>query len=183
MRVSRPLTLVLFTLVSTCAMSDSPRLEAINRPIDLQRFMGDWYVVGSIPIDMWFASEAGAHNGLESYVLRDDGKIQTTYTFRKDGFDGERMQFNPLAWVYNTDTNAEWRMQFLWPFRSAYLIACLDDDYQNTVIGVPDRSYVWIMSRQHDLSDEKYARLIDVVTELGYDASLVQRIPQQWPEL
>ncbi len=177
-------TFLIVLLLGACATtSDISRLEAINRSVDLQRFMGDWYVIGSIPIDMWFASEAGAHNGLESYVLRDDGKIQTTYTFRKDGFDGERTQFNPLAWVYNTDTNAEWRMQFLWPFRSAYLIAYRDDDYQNTVIGVPDRSYVWIMSRQHDLSDEKYARLIDVVTELGYDASLVQRIPQQWPEL
>ena len=74
-------------------------------------------------------------------------------------------------------------MQFFWPFRSVYLIAYLDESYQYTVIGVPNRRQVWIMSRQYDLSEEKYSHLLNVVTELGYDASLVQRIPQQWPDL
>lgn len=162
-------------------MSNLPPLEAIDQPVDLQRFMGDWYVIGSIPIDFWFASEAGAHNGVETYELRDDGKIQTTYTFKQDSFDGEEKQFNPVAWVHNTDTNAEWRMQFLWPFRSAYLIAYLDENYEHTVIGVPNRSNVWIMSRRHDLSESEYAGLLEIVTGLGYDDSLVQRVPQQWP--
>jgi apolipoprotein D and lipocalin family protein len=181
-RAIRLATILLSTFVSTCAMSDLAQLQAIDRPVDLQRFMGDWYVLGSIPIDFWFASEAGAHNGVESYALRDDGKIQTTYTFRRDGFNGEEIQFNPVAWVDNTETNAEWRMQFLWPFRSAYLIAYLDDDYQHTVIGVPNRSNVWIMSRRPDISEDGYASLLDIVAELGHDISLVQRVPQQWSE-
>jgi apolipoprotein D and lipocalin family protein len=179
----RLLTILLCTVISACAMSDLPRLQAIDRPVDLQRFMGDWYVIGSIPIDFWFASEAGAHNGVERYELRDDGRIQTTYTFRRDGFDGEEQQFRPVAWVHNTETNAEWRMQFLWPFRSAYLIAYLDDEYQYTVIGVPNRNNVWIMSRRADISDEEYTRLLTIAAELGHDVSLVQRVPQQWPKL
>ncbi len=162
-------------------MNDRAPLQAIDRPVDLQRFMGDWFVISSIPIDFWFASEAGAHNGVESYELRDDGKIQTTYSFRRGGFDGEEVEFNPVAWVHNTENNAEWRMQFLWPFRSAYLIVYLDNDYQHTVIGVPSRSNVWIMSRSPDISDEDYARLLGVVEELGHDMSLLQRIPQRWP--
>ena len=182
MCVFRYLALIVFVLINGCAMSDSLRLEAIDRSVDLQRFMGDWYVIGSIPIDTWFASEANAHNAVETYALTDDGKIQTTYTFRKDRFDGEEKQFNPVAWVHNTNTNAEWRMQFLWPFRSAYLIAYLDEDYQHTIIGVPNRTYVWIMSRAPDIGEDDYERLVNVVSELGYDTSLVQRIPQQWSE-
>ena len=143
--------------------------------------MGDWYVIASIPIDFFFASEAGAHNGVESYALRDDGKIATTYTFRRDSFDGEEVQFTPVGWVHNTKTNAEWRMQFLWPFRSAYLIAYLDEDYQNTIIGVPNRRYVWIMSRRPDISEEAYQSLVDRVANLGYDTDLLERVPQQWP--
>jgi apolipoprotein D and lipocalin family protein len=175
------LAILLTTLTSACAMNELAPLQAIDRPVDLQRFMGDWYVIGSIPIDFWFASEAGAHNGVETYELRDDGKIQTTYSFRRDGFDGEEVEFNPVGWVHNTETNAEWRMQFLWPFRSAYLIAWLDDNYRYTIIGVPSRSNVWIMSRDADVSDAEYSRLLDIVEELGHDISLVQRVPQQWP--
>jgi apolipoprotein D and lipocalin family protein len=143
--------------------------------------MGDWYVIASIPIDLWLASEAGAHNGIESYALREDGRIATTYTFRKGSFDGPEKTFTPVARVHNTETNAEWRMQFLWPFSSAYLIVYLDDDYQDTIIGVPDRKYVWIMSRSPDKTEAEYERLIEIATELGHDPSLIQRVPQQWP--
>ena len=167
--------------VAGCATTEESPLAAIDRHVELERFMGDWYVIASIPIDFWVASEAGAHNGVERYELREDGRIQTTYTFRQDGFDGEVKQFNPVARVFNTETNAEWRMQFLWPFSSAYLIVYLDDDYQQTVIGVPDRSHVWIMSRTPDVGEARYRELVEVVAQLGYDTSLLQRVPQSWP--
>lgn len=169
-------------LLSACTTTDGEPLRAIDERVDLERFMGDWYVIASIPIDFWFASEAGAHNGVETYALRDDGRIQTTYAFRKDGFDGEKKQFTPVAWVHDTATNAEWRMQFLWPFRSAYLIVHLDEEYQQTIIGVPDRSHVWIMSRTPVLSDARYAELIDIVAGLGFDTGRIERVPQRWPD-
>ena len=95
-RAARFFFILIFMLMTGCAMNDLPRLQSIERSIDLQRFMGDWYVIGSIPIDTWFASEANAHNAVETYALTGDGRIQTTYTFRKDGFDGEEKEFNPL---------------------------------------------------------------------------------------
>ncbi|HEY5622689.1 MAG TPA: lipocalin family protein, partial [Gammaproteobacteria bacterium] len=180
MRAVRVFAIALLALAGGCAMSSTEPLRAIDRKVDLERFMGDWYVIASIPIDFWFASEAGAHNGVETYALREDGRIQTTYTFRQDGFDGEEKQFNPVGWVHNTETNAEWRMQFLWPFRSAYLIAYLDEDYQHTIIGVPERSHVWIMSRTPDVSDSDYDRLVAIVADLGHDTNLLQRVPQRW---
>lgn len=167
--------------LSGCATTDMQPLEAINTQVNLDRFMGDWYVIASIPIDLWIVSEAGAHNGIESYELRDDGKIATTYTFRKDSFDGPVKSFTPVAWVDNTETNAEWRMQFLWPFHSAYLIVYLDEDYQNTIIGVPNRANVWIMSRTPDPGSVTYQQLIDEAAALGYDPALIERVPQSWP--
>jgi apolipoprotein D and lipocalin family protein len=72
-------------------------------------------------------------------------------------------------------------MQFLWPFRSAYLIAYLDDDYQRTIIGVPNRDYAWIMSRSPNISSEDYANLIAEARRLGYATEKIQRVPQKWP--
>jgi lipocalin len=41
--------------------------------------------------------------------------------------------------VHEHETNAEWRMQFVWPpFEAAYLIVYPDHEYKKTIIGVPD---------------------------------------------
>jgi apolipoprotein D and lipocalin family protein len=144
--------------------------------------MGDWYVIGFIPITLPFFSEEGAHNGVESYRLGDGGVIETTYTFRDGGFDGPEKRFTPKGWVHDESTNAEWRMQFLWPFKAAYLIVYLDDDYQNTIIGVPDRSNVWLMSRDPNISEDDYQVLLDYAASVGYDVEKVKRVPQRWPQ-
>jgi apolipoprotein D and lipocalin family protein len=164
-----------------CSTNMNP-LRATDTPIELERFMGDWYVIGSIPIDLFFASEVGAHNAVESYTLLDNGKIDTRYRFRKGSFDGPLKTFNPTATVFNKVTNTEWRMQFIWPFSSAYLITHVEPDYSRTIIGVPDRSYIWIMSRTPDISDAEYQRLLDIAAKSGYDTAQIQRIPQRWPE-
>jgi apolipoprotein D and lipocalin family protein len=169
-------------ILSSCTSVEVPPLQAIDQPIELERFMGDWYVVGFIPIDNIIGSEAGAHNAIESYALRDDGKIQVTYTFRKDAFDGEEVEFAPVGWVDNTETNSAWRMQFIWPFHSSYLIAYLDEDYQQTIIGVPNRDYVWIMTRTPNITAANYTQLLEQTALLGYDINLVQKVPQQWPD-
>jgi len=167
--------------VAGCATPRVAPLEPLDRPIDLERFMGDWFVIGFIPISLPFFSEEGAHNGVESYRLTDDGVIETTYTFRDGGFDGPERRFTPKGWVYDHDTRTEWRMQFVWPFKAAYLIVHLDDDYENTIVGVPDRGNVWILSRSAQMSDEEYQRLLNEAASLGYDVTRVKRVPQQWP--
>ena len=53
--------------------------------------------------------------------------------------------------------NSEWKMKFDWYLPEAdYLILSLDADYQRTVIGVPDRKYVWIMSRTPVMPEAEY---------------------------
>jgi len=168
-------------LLGACATNDVPPLEAMERKVDLERFMGDWYVIGFIPITLPFFSEEDAHNGIESYRLTDTGLIETTYTFRDGAFDGPEKRFTPKGWVYDKETNAEWRMQFLWPFKAAYLILYLDQDYQKTIIGVPDRNHVWIMSREPEVSEAAYQQMLDYAASLGYEVERVRRVPQRWP--
>ena len=174
--------LLSLAILNACATNEMPPLQALDRKVDLERFMGDWYVLGFIPIVIPFFSEEGAHNGVESYRLDDEGVIQTTYTFLEGGFDGPERRFTPKGWVYDEETNAEWRMQFLWPFKAAYLIVYLDEAYEKTIIGVPDRKYVWIMSRDPNLSEADYQEMLDRVESLGYDVHQVQRVPQRWKD-
>jgi len=180
-RPKRLAALLCLAILGGCASSNVPPLVALDRKVDLERFMGDWYVIGFIPVTIPFVSEEGAHNAVESYRLTDAGVIETTYTFRKGDFDGPEKRMTPKGRVYNEETNAEWRMQFLWPFEAAYLIVYLDESYRRTIIGVPDRKYVWLMSRDPELSDADYQELLEYAARVGYDSEKVQRVPQRWP--
>ena len=154
-----------------------PPLETVDR-VDLERFMGDWYVIANIPTFI----EEGAHNAVESYRLDDDGTIATTFTFRKDAFDGPQKQYHPRGFIRDTQTNAEWGMQFVWPFKGDYRIIYLTDDYSVTVIGRNKRDYVWLMAREPQLSPERYQEAVDLIAAAGYDTAKLERVPQQWPQ-
>ena len=163
-------------LLAGCQAS-MPPLETVEY-VDLERFMGDWYVIANIPTFV----EQGAHNAVESYRLDDDGTIATTFTFRKDAFDGPEKEYHPRGFVRNTQSNAEWGMQFIWPFKGDYRIIHLTDDYSVTIIGRNKRDYVWLMAREPQLSDDRYEEAVGVIAAAGYDVSQLQRVPQQWPE-
>jgi len=144
--------------------------------VDLDRFMGPWYVIANIPTFL----EKDAHNAVETYSLNDDGTIATTFTFRKGAFDGKPKKYSPKGFVTNSETNALWGMRFIWPIKADYRIVYLDDDYTQTVIGRQSRDFVWIMARTPTISDLDYDRLVTFVESIGYDTSKLQRVPQSW---
>jgi apolipoprotein D and lipocalin family protein len=161
-------------MLAACAGS-GPEMKTVDY-VDLERFMGDWYVIANIPTFL----EKGAHNAVETYEINDDGTIATTFTFRDGAFDGEKKEYNPKGFVRDTGSNALWGMRFIWPIKADYRIVYLDEDYSQTIIGRQKRDFVWIMAREPNISDEDYEMLLGVVESLGYDLSKVERVPQKW---
>ena len=141
--------------------------------VDLNRFMGDWYVIANIPTFI----EKDAYNAVESYRLAEDGTIATTFTFNKGGFDGPLKTYNPRGFIRDKESNAVWGMQFIWPFKAEYRIVFLSEDYTTTVIGRSKRDYVWIMARKPAISDEDYAFILEFLKAQGYNISKVQKVP------
>lgn len=83
MRMRSLLPLLALSLFgSGCSSTDT---RPLPRPpsVDVPRFMGDWYVIAHIP--SW--PEREAFDAVESYALKPDGRIQTTFTYRKGSFD------------------------------------------------------------------------------------------------
>lgn len=153
-----------------------PPLATVPR-VDLDRYMGDWYVQGIIP---WFVEKNNVGT-MDIYKMRPDGRIDITYVFHKKNFDAPRKTMQAVGTVFNKETNAEWRVQFLWPFQAPFLVIYLDEDYQTTAIGYPDRSLLWIMSRVPVLDDKTYQKILSAVEAQGYDISRVERVPQRVP--
>ena len=138
--------------------------------------MGDWYVIASIPTFI----EKDIYNAVETYTLNDDGTIGTKFVFRKGSFDGDEKDYNPKGFVTDTESNAVWGMQFIWPIKADYRIVYLDEDYSRTIIARNKRDFVWLMARTPTIADEQYASMEAKVAEMGYDMSALRKVPQQW---
>ena len=161
----------------TACAAKGPEMQTVDY-VDLERFMGDWYVIANIPTFL----EKGAHNAVETYALNDDGTVATTFTYRKGAFDGKLKQYKPKGFVRDDPSNALWGMRFIWPIKADYRVVYLDDDYTQTIIGRQKRDFVWIMARTPQISEDDYAELRDFVAELGYDMSKLQQVPQDWSD-
>ncbi|HNP65423.1 MAG TPA: lipocalin family protein [Woeseiaceae bacterium] len=173
--MTKTVLIALAVLVLGGCAAKGPEMKTVDY-VDLERFMGPWYVIANIPTFL----EKGAYNAVETYRLNDDGTIATTFTFRKGGFDGKEKQYNPKAFVLDEGSNARWGMRFVWPVKADYRIVYLDSEYSQTIIGRQDRDYVWIMARTPSISDADFNRLISRVSELGYDTTQIKRVPQKW---
>jgi apolipoprotein D and lipocalin family protein len=152
-----------------------PELKTVDY-VDLDRFMGKWYVIANIPTFL----EKGAHNAVETYERNPDGTISTTFTYRDGAFDGEQKEFNPKGFIRDEQSNAEWGMRFIWPIKADYRIVYLTPDYSQTVIGRNKRDYVWVMARTPSIPDSEYAAIVERIANMGYDTSKLEKVPQSW---
>jgi apolipoprotein D and lipocalin family protein len=143
--------------------------------VDIDRFMGDWYVIANIPTFI----EEQAYNPLENYRKINDREIATTFTFNKGSFDGPLKTYTPRGYISDDPSNAIWGMQFIWPIKADYRVVYLDENYTQTVIGRNKLDYVWIMARTPQISDADYQEILSFIAELGYDISKVKLAPQQ----
>lgn len=162
-------------LMTGCAAS-LPPLKTVDN-VDIQRFMGRWYVIACIPTFI----ETEAYNGVETYAFNPDGTIDTVFTFNKGSFDGPPKRYNPRGFILDTVNNSTWGMQFVWPIKAEYLITHLNQDYTQTVIGRNKRDYVWIMARTPQIPESDYQRLVKELENQGYDIYRLRRVPQRWP--
>ena len=146
--------------------------------VDLQKFMGDWYVIANIPS----YPEREAYNAVESYALQADGSIQTTFRYRKGSFEAPVKTMRPVGHVVPGSNNAVWDMQFIWPIQAEYVIVAVNDDYSQTIIGRSKRDYAWVMARTPTISEQDYAAALAKLKALGYPLDGLRKVPQQWPD-
>ena len=166
--------LALGGLLAACAGRGGARPIEPVAHVDLDRFMGDWYVIASIPTRF----DRGAYNAVESYALGRDNRIDTVFRYRQDGFEGDLRTMTPTGFVREDTGNAVWGMQFVWPIKAEYVIVDLAPDYSRTIIGRSKRDYVWLMARTPSLPQDQLDAAIARIKALGYDTSKLRTVPQ-----
>ncbi|MEF8834475.1 MAG: lipocalin family protein [Halofilum sp. (in: g-proteobacteria)] len=150
---------------------DFPRAEGV----DLDRFVGTWFVIAHIPPD----ATRNAWNAVERYERVGSDRIRTVYTYRDGGFNGERERMEMTGFVQSGTNNAVWAMQPFWPLRLENTISYVSPDYRTTIVARSARDWVWVMAREPEIPEREYARLVARVEALGYDIERLREVPQQ----
>ena len=161
-------------LLSGCALlAPKAPIETVDS-VDLDRYMGQWYVIANIP----YFGERGNVAGRAIYRQRDDGRMDDIYIYKKGDFDAPDERLEGVAWVVDEASRAEWKVRFYWPLAFGYHIVGLDEDYQWSMVGHPTRNYAWIMARNPTMDDELYQSLLARFEALGYDSTRLLKVPQ-----
>ncbi|MES2800919.1 MAG: lipocalin family protein [Bdellovibrionota bacterium] len=169
-----------FNLISVLfftACASAPRYEKTVAHVEIDKFMGKWYVMAG----RFTMFEKDVFNGIETYTLNPQEKrIDISFTYNKKSFSGDEKSLPQKGWIYNTSTNSHWKVSPLWPLKFDYLIVDLASDYSWTVIGVPDQAYVWIMARDYTISKSKVDEIIKSMTEKGYNMKDIVFVPHKY---
>ncbi|WP_009963359.1 lipocalin family protein [Verrucomicrobium spinosum] len=142
--------------------------------VDLPRYMGEWRVIAHVP----YFLEKGKVDTSDIYRLRPDGQIDNIFQFRKKNMDAPLQQWKARAWVVNQQSQAEWKLQFIWPFTTTYLVVDLDPDYQWSVVTIPSRKLIWILARERSLPPATYQAIVARLKTKGFDTTKLALVPQ-----
>ena len=132
--------------------------------------------------DLKQAFERLGHGELDPFVekLHDDVVLEFPGTRFGGRFEGKRKEYNPKGFVKDDGSNAIWGMRFIWPIKADYRIVYLTDDYSVTVIGRNKRDFVWVMARTPSIPENEYESIVELIGEMGYDVSKLEKVPQRW---
>lgn len=158
-----PLLLVLMFGLFSCK-SYAP-LATVPQ-VDLEQYAGRWYEISTIPI----RPQKGCTCTYAEYSLSEKGYVKVYNHCIKNG---KVSDITGKAFVKDTSTNAKLAVQFFWPFRGAYWIIELDQNYKWAIIGSPSRKNLWILSRTPQMDSTLYQSLLSKAKDKGFDTNLL----------
>ncbi len=159
---------LLALLLTGCASQVAP--PATVGSVDLQRYQGTWYEQARLP--MFFqrnCAQSEAH-----YRLQDDGSVAVRN--RCLTHDGEWQQADGRAELQQAGQTDKLWVRFdnwfaqLFPnvARGDYWVLYLDEGYQLALVGNPNREYLWLLSREQQISPAQRQLLLDEAHARGF---------------
>ena len=139
--------------------------------VDLNRYLGKWYEIASIPT--WF--QRGCAKTEANYSLNNDGTIKVVNICVRDEQESKAVG---EAYVAVRLTNSKLKVTFFWPFYGDYWIFDLHQDYEWALVGGRDGKTLWILSREKTMPDVTYSQILDKIKVLGFDPNLLKKTAQ-----
>jgi len=154
--------LFILPFLTGCTEKPSAPLRTVDH-VDLVRYSGLWHEIARYENRF----EAGCVGATARYTP-EGGHLRVVNSCF-DGGGRLKDRANGDAYPVEDSGNAKLRVTFLWPFHGDYWIIMLADDYRYSVVGDPQRKYLWILARDSVLSDEDRNTILSGLAERGYD--------------
>lgn len=166
-----PAALAALTLTA-CAPTDPPDVVT---DLDVERYMGTWYDVGSFPQSF----QDGCTCTTATYALQDNGEVSVTNRCRRDAVDGESTVAEARAWVPDSAEPGKLKVEFFPLFAADYWVVDLWEDdpaepYSLAVVSDPSREFLWILSRTPQVDAQVLDGLVTDLEQRGWDMSRLQ---------
>ncbi|MCC4273675.1 lipocalin family protein [Marinomonas communis] len=154
---------VLLVVLLTGCTSAPKGIEPVQE-FELSKYLGTWYEIARLD----HSFERGLSNVTAEYSLREDGGVRVI----NRGYsaeEGEWEQAEGKAYFVEDSDTGHLKVSFFGPFYGAYVVFNLDEDYQQSFVSGPDRSYLWFLSRTPTVSEADKQRFIQAAQAKGFD--------------
>jgi apolipoprotein D and lipocalin family protein len=130
--------------------------EPVTVPqVDIQKYAGSWYEQSVIP----FYFERGCSHTVATYSLNPDGKsIKVENNCTRNG----QLVSSTGKAIPEDSTNAKLKVEFVQTLDigGQYWIVRLGKDYDYSVVSSPNYHYLWILSREKKMAEDKYQAIV-----------------------
>jgi apolipoprotein D and lipocalin family protein len=142
---------------------------------NINRYLGTWYEIARLD----HSFERGLTDVSATYTLRDDGGIDVL----NRGFDkriGKWKQTKGRAYFAGDPVIGHLKVSFFGPFYGSYVVVALDQqDYRYAMVCGPNRSYLWLLSRDQTVDRDVLETLLKQAQDLGFDTGALVFVDYQ----
>jgi apolipoprotein D and lipocalin family protein len=174
---------LLSLVVSQPAVSASgdPMPLATIAALEVPRYMGRWYEIAKYP--NWFQKKCMGDTSA-AYNLKPEGTVEVINRCRLE--NGEWNEAVGLARQIGGPTSPKLEVRFAPAWLSFipavwgdYWVIDLDPAYQLVAVSEPRREYLWVLSRNPQVSKEAYEALLERLRGLGFDPGKLETTIQR----
>lgn len=145
--------------------------------VDLQRYLGKWYEIASVPI----GNQQDCVGTTATYETDSrEGGIKVINRCLIGSMDGVAREAVGRAYVTDQVSNSQLRVSFGGPFQADYWILEVGENYEFAVVGEPSGTYAWILARESVLDQGVLEDLLNrLEVKHGYDRGRLKLTPQE----
>jgi apolipoprotein D and lipocalin family protein len=161
--------------------SDDTRPLTVVPSMEISRYTGKWYEIARLPNRFQNKCEGDV---TATYSPLGNGQLKVLNECLQKNGQTTRAEGKARP-ASKTGPNSKLEVRFapawlgwlpqVW---GDYWIIDLEPEYSYSVVGSPDRKYLWILSRSPQMDDEVYRRIVKRAGELGFDTSRMIRTRQ-----
>ena len=161
------------SLTSCSSTKGHMNMPVTTTVVDLSRYTGRWFEIARLPMFFQKANESA----IAEYGRNPDGTVSVHNIATRP--DGTQRDIRGYAKVLNPPENTKLAVRFsTWfgplipvPKAGNYWILHVDENYQEAIVGTPDRKHLWLLARTATISSERHAALVARAGQLGFDVA------------